>query len=250
MEGGDEGARLLAAPVEFKRMLSWQLSTPSSAPVAKRRRRRKKSQEAQKLSTSNDPTQSPGDEDEELIDFAPDGDEITANYAYIFVNSDGEEEIYYSAPGSPLTSDDEGPGKSPAHPQPDTASVSTNVLPLERQVRKKKSKRSKKKARYLARAAKVEFFQPLCELVEDKLRVDVGELERPSCAQVPSLAEICIRKIRVDSICRLLCLYMYMHAVHACSVMFPACMNIRCWQYIIVLSGMTVLNWQCLWSDN
>ena len=102
----------------------------------------------------------------------------------------------------------------------------------------------------MARAAKVEFFQPLCELVEDKLQVDVGELERPSCAQVLSLAEICIRKIRADSIGRLLCLYMYMHAVHACSVMFPACMNIRCWQYIIVLSGMTVLNWQCLWSDN
>ena len=73
MEDGDKGAGLLAAPVEFKRMLSWQLSTPSSAPVAKRRRRRKKSQEPQLLSASHDPTQSP---DEELVDFAPDGDEI------------------------------------------------------------------------------------------------------------------------------------------------------------------------------
>ena len=241
MEGGDEGARLLAAPVEFKRMLSWQLSTPSSAPVAKRRRRRKKSQEAQMLSTSNDPTQSPGDEDEELIDFAPDGDEITADYAYIFVNSDGEEEIYYSAPESPLTSDDEGPGNSPSHPQPNTASVSTNVLLLDQQqVRKKKSKRSKKKARYLARAAKVEFFQPLCELVEDKLRVAVGELERPSCAQVPSLAEICIRKIRADSIGRLPCLYMYMYA-RACSIMFLAYMNISYRHCIYQWNNYTVL---------
>ena len=69
--------------------------------------------------------------DEELIDFAPDGDEITADYAYIFVNSDGGEEIYYLAPESPLTSDDDGPSNSPAHPQPNTASVSTNVLPLD-----------------------------------------------------------------------------------------------------------------------
>ena len=205
MEGGDEGAGLLAAPVEFKRMLSWQLSTPSSAPVVKRRRRRKKSEEAQMFSTSiNDPTQSPEDEDEELIDFAPDGDEVTADYAYIFVNSDGEEEVYYSAPESPLASDDDGPGNYPADPQPNTASDSTNIPPLQQQVCKKKSKRSKKKARYLARAAKVEFFQPLCELVEDRLQVEVGELQRPSCAQVPSLAEICIRKIRDDSVSKLL----------------------------------------------
>ena len=215
MEDGDKGAGLLAAPVEFKRMLSWQLSTPSSAPVAKRRRRRKKSQEPQLLSASHDPTQSP---DEELVDFAPDGDEITADYAYIFVNSDGEEEVYYSAPESPLTSDDDGP-RSPANPQPNAASSSTNIPPLQqRQVRKKKSKRSKKKARYLAKATKIEFFQPLCELVEDRLQVEVGELERPSCAQVPSLAEICIRKLRDDSISKLLhvCLYtctcfMYMY---------------------------------------
>ena len=178
---------------------------------------------SQMLSISiNDPTQSPGDKDEELIDFAPDGNEITADYACIFMNSDGEEEIYYSAPESPLISDDHGPGNSPAHPQPNTAFIFTNVLPLDqRQVRKKKSKRTKKKARYLARAAKVELFQPLCDLVEDRLRVDVGELERPNCAQVPSLAEICIKKIRADSIGRLLCLYMYMLVhVHACSVMF------------------------------
>jgi hypothetical protein len=196
MEGGDEGAGLLDVPVEFKRMLSWQLSTPSSAPVTKRRRRRKKSQEAQILSN---PTQSLGDEDEELVDFAPDGDEITADYAYIFVNSDGEEEIYYSAPESPLTSDD-NLDTSLIDPRPNTVS---DAHPSQREIRKKKSKRSKKKARYLARAAKVEFFQPLCDLVEDRLQVEVGELERPSCAQVPSLAEICIRKIRADTVGKL-----------------------------------------------
>ena len=183
---------LLAAPVEFKRMLSWQLSTPSSAPITKRKRRRKKSQEAQKHSASDDLLES-GDEDEgeELVDFTPDGDEITADYAYIYVNSDGEEEIYYSAPESPLTSEDDTPT--------DTHSLQLQVKVQEH--RKKKSKRSKKKARCLARAAKVEFFQPLCDLVEDKLQVEVpGEMKMSSCAQVPSLAEVCIRKIKADTI--------------------------------------------------
>ena len=202
MEAGDETG-LLAAPVEFKRMLSWQLSTPSSVPATKRKRKRKKSrQEAQKLSTSQEPTQS-SDEDQELIDFATDGDEmITAEYAYIYINSDGEEEIYYSAPESPLTSD-EDLSATPTDPPPNVISDNASLHPTQPQVRKKKSKRSKKKARCLARAAKVEFFQPLCDLVEDKLQVEVGEMKMSSCAKVPSLAEICIRKIKADTIGKL-----------------------------------------------
>ena len=198
MAADGEGV-LLAAPVEFKRMLSWQLSMPSSAPTTKRKRRRKKSREAQRLNTSHDSTQS-GDEDQELVDFVPDDDEITTEYAYILVNSDGEEEIYYSAPESPLTSDDD---TTPTDPQPNVTSDTTNLHLSQPQVHKKKSKRSKKKARYLARAAKIEFFQPLCDLVEDRLQVEVGEMKMSSCAQVPSLAEICIRKIRADTIGKL-----------------------------------------------
>ena len=207
---------LLAAPVEFKRMLSWQLSTPSSAPTTKRKRRRKKNQEAQMLSTSRDPTQS-GDDDQELVDFAPDDDEITAKY--IFVNSDGEEETYYSALESPLTSEDDL-DTTPTDPQPNVTSDTTNLHLSQPQVSKKKSKRSKKKARYLARIAKVEFFQPLCDLVEDRLQVEVGELKTSSCAQVPSLAEICIRKIRADTIGEF-CLAMY-------SGLFPEFQCLHC----------------------
>ena len=66
--------------------------------------------------------------------------------------------------------------------------------------RTKKSKKKKKKKCYLARVAKVEFFQPLCDLVEENFHVEVGKLELSSCAQVPSLAEICIRKIRSETI--------------------------------------------------
>ena len=199
----DDREGLLVAPVEFKRMLSWQLSTPSSSvPATKRKRKRKKTQEAHKLSSSHVPAQS-GEEDQEVVDFASDDDEITADYAYILVNSDGEEEIYYSAPESPLTSDDDL-DTTPTDPQPNAILDTTNIhSSQQQQSRKKKSKRSKKKARYLARAAKVEFFQPLCDLVEDRLQVEVGELKMSSCAQVPSLAEICIRKIRADTIGKL-----------------------------------------------
>ena len=66
--------------------------------------------------------------------------------------------------------------------------------------RSKKSKKSKKKACYLARVAKVEFFKPLCDLVEDRLQVELGQLQVSSCAEVLSLAEICVRKIRSESV--------------------------------------------------
>ena len=187
---------LLAAPVDFRRMLSWQLSMPSGPPTAKRKQRKKTRYEAQKSSTFDDLSLLE-DESQESVDFTLCGDEEIAECAYIYVNSDGEEDVYYSAPESPLISEDDTPID-----QPDS-SVAVNPLPLQPQVwenRKKKSRRSKKRARYLARAAKTEFFQPLCELVEDRLHVDVGELKISSRAQVLSLTEICIRKIRADSL--------------------------------------------------
>ena len=99
-------ATLLAAPIEFKRMLSWQLSAPrpTASPITKRKRKKKK-----KLLSENPVTDSPllgadgplSDEDNEV------DDDKTAEYAYIYVNSDGDEEVYYSAPESPLTSEDD-----------------------------------------------------------------------------------------------------------------------------------------------
>ena len=188
---------LLVAPVEFKRMLSWQLSTPTNVPSESRKQRKKRSKEARQL-TSDDPHPSLEGEgavrsDEEQLDF-PDGDgegEIT-EYAYVYINSDGEEEVYYSAPESPLTSEDESSAARSVVVPPTTQQHTKERCP-------KKSKRSKKKARYLARVAKVEFFQPLCDLVEDKLQVEVGRLEVSSFAEVPSLTEICIRNIRSNT---------------------------------------------------
>lgn len=68
--------------------------------------------------------------------------------------------------------------------------------------RSKKSKKQKKKASYQARMAKTEFFLPLCDLLdqENELQVEVGQLKVSSCAQVLSLGEICIRKLRSGSV--------------------------------------------------
>ena len=100
---GEEG--LPAAPVEFKRMLSWQLSAPTVAPVKNKKRKKK-----EVTQPGVQESESLGDEDyvcsddEELGFTAVIGE--SADYAYVYVNSDGEEEVYYSAPESPLTSED------------------------------------------------------------------------------------------------------------------------------------------------
>ena len=193
MDGGEGEEVALTAPVDFKRMLSWQLSTPTNVPSKSRKQRRKRSKEARQLAPDDPhPSQGAGYSDEEQLDFPGGGDGEIAEYAYVYVNSDGEEEIYYSAPESPLTSEDETSTAQSVVVPPTTQQHTKERCP-------KKSKRSKKKARYLARVAKVEFFQPLCDLVEDKLQVEVGRLEVSSFAEVPSLTEICIRNIRSNT---------------------------------------------------
>ena len=41
----------------------------------------------------------------------------------------------------------------------------------------------------------MEFFGPLCDLVEGSLEVDVGGVEVADRVDVPSLAELCVRSI-------------------------------------------------------
>ena len=52
------------------------------------------------------------------------------------------------------------------------------------------------------KVAQVEFFQPLCDLVENKLSVEVGELVVSSQAEVPTLVELCIRKTHKEALGR------------------------------------------------
>ena len=97
-------ATLLAAPIEFKRMLSWQLSAPTASPITKRKRKKKKKLLSEDPVTDSSLLRADGplsDEDNQV------DDDKTAEYAYIYVNSDGDEEVYYSAPESPLTSEDD-----------------------------------------------------------------------------------------------------------------------------------------------
>lgn len=105
MEPANEEGRLLAAPIEFKRMLSWQLSaTTDVSSSRKKKRKRKKSREAGNLDQGRDELE--GEPVQESEDELTDGISTT-EYAYVYVNSDGEEEMYYSAPESPLTSEDD-----------------------------------------------------------------------------------------------------------------------------------------------
>ena len=53
---------------------------------------------------------------------------------------------------------------------------------------------------------KVEFFGPLCDLVEGSLEVDVGGLEISDRVEVPSLAELCVCSIHTA---RLRCMCMF-----------------------------------------
>ncbi len=109
-------------PVEFKRMLSWQLSAPSLFPVKKQKKKRQGS-----LPHGSD---------------SEEGGESDFDYGVVVVNSDGENEVYYSAPESPVSSDSE------------QGSLATEVTTVEdtptKQSRiKGKSKKQKKKLRYM-----------------------------------------------------------------------------------------------------
>ena len=58
------------------------------------------------------------------------------------------------------------------------------------------TKRSKKRRREMAKVACVDFFEPLCNLFEEKISLNVEEMELSNFSTVPSLCEICLRTIR------------------------------------------------------
>ena len=88
-------------------MLSWQLSQLQSSPVTNARRRarekRRKRSGAGEVESSGC---SDAKEGEDHVDEGDCGEE--GDFVYLVVNSDGEEECYYSAPESPLGPEDDG----------------------------------------------------------------------------------------------------------------------------------------------
>ena len=91
--------------------------------------------------------------------------------------------LYYSAPSSPIISSDSEP-ESP---------MSSDNLWKNRPSKRRKQKKKRRKAN---RQVMVEFFQPLCKLIEDKLCLDVEDKKLTSQTTVPSLAEICLRRLQ------------------------------------------------------
>ena len=94
-------------PFEFRRMISWQLSQVPERLESSSISCKKQKHHKHKLSDKTD------EDSLELISKQPDTtdswDESKHHdiTGYLVVNSDGEEEVFYSAPESPVTSEDE-----------------------------------------------------------------------------------------------------------------------------------------------
>ena len=85
-------------------MLSWQLSQVQSSPVYSRSKKSAKKRKQSAAQSDDYEASLELDSDDDISAY----DDVTyGSYAYIVVNSDGEEEVYYSAPESPLSSEDE-----------------------------------------------------------------------------------------------------------------------------------------------
>ena len=167
-------------PASFCRMVSWQLSQAQEYDDIKekeRMQRKKKKKEARKKSIEI-ARQQANDSENEKSTSEEDVDEGSE-----------DEEVYYSAPTSPIISSDSEP-ESPAALSHDVSNGS----------RPGKGKRQKKNRRKAKRQAMVEFFQPLCKLIEDKLCLDVQDKTLFSQTMVPSLAEICLRRLQKISL--------------------------------------------------
>ena len=94
-------------PFEFRRMISWQLSQVQEQLGSSSTSRKKHKRHKHKLSDKTD-----GDS----LEVTPKQPDTTDSWddskhhdttGYLVVNSDGEEEMFYSAPESPVTSDNE-----------------------------------------------------------------------------------------------------------------------------------------------
>ena len=94
-------------PFEFRRMISWQLSQDQEQLESSSTSRKKQKRHKHKLSDKTD-----GDSFEIILkqpDTIDSSDESKHHdtTGYLVVNSDGEEEVFYSAPESPVISEDE-----------------------------------------------------------------------------------------------------------------------------------------------
>jgi len=156
--------QMLSAPVGYRRMISWKLSEVNER--VRKRKKRKKSQ-------ANDASLEPHETQD-------------------FTSSEEDSEEFYSAPESPLSSDEISTSNAIL------LSPTSNVgLP---EAVKKKGAQSKKKKKRKAQSMKVardEFFRPICNLFEDEDSVlAVSDLSLTDLGGVLSLTELCLIKIQ------------------------------------------------------
>ena len=155
-------------PTDFRRMVSWELSEIKERVKKKKKRKKSQVDDGQVI-------------DQDLVLASSEDDEVYSS-----------EEEFYSAPESPLSSD-EGVFTTT---QPARA-VDSVALP---EAGKRHGSLSKKKKKHKAQQRKVareEFFRPICELFEDEDSVlAVSDLSLTDMGNVLSLTELCLIKIQ------------------------------------------------------
>ena len=169
----DKKVELPRTRANFRRMVSWELSEVKER-VVKKKKRRKRSQV----------------EDEQLLEKDTTGVNNEDNEIY-----SSEEERFYSAPESPLSSD-EAASRRDVTTSP-IGAVGNVILPEAVTKRGSQSKRKKKRRAKVRKVAREEFFRPICELFEDEDSVlGVSDLSLTDMGNVLSLTELCLIKIK------------------------------------------------------
>ena len=175
-----EKVELLRTRADFRRMVSWELSEVKQRVVKKKKRKRSQLSRQSQVS------------DEQLL-------ESTKNDVTAVSNEDSEtcsseEESFYSAPESPLSSDEV---TSPVVTTPLAGAVGNVALPEAVTKRGAPSKRKKKQKAKLRKEGRDEFFRPICELFEDEDSVlSVPDLSLTDMGTVLSLTELCLMKMK------------------------------------------------------
>ena len=165
----------LRTRADFRRMVSWELSEVKER-VARKKKKQKRSQV----------------NDEQLLESTEESKDATAVGKEIYSS---EEESFYSAPESPLSSDYETSSPVVITPPSLGGAVDSVTLPVTK--RGSQSKRKKKQKAKLRKVAREEFFRPICELFEDEDSVlAVSDLSLTDMGNVLSLTELCLIKMK------------------------------------------------------
>ena len=179
-------------PTEFFRTISWQLSQVQDygdtrekerLKRKKQRKRERREQNSESAEQQSEWTRRQQQSKEE--DAGSDGGEV--------VPGNEGEELYYSPHEYPLTSSD-------SEPESPLMTHDTSHDTLLYSSKPGKSKKQKEKRTEIAHRAVMEFFQPLCDMVEEKICIDLEDKELASKTAVPSLVEICLRSLQKISL--------------------------------------------------